>query len=351
MKKIFALFYLMPFFTISQTLNDGLIGHWSFNGNALEANSNGNDGVVIGAILTNDREGYPFSAYEFDGTDDRINSISLQQSQIMTTSIWFKPNISHTGQLINTGSTHNLVIEATSNSKIEAWLWLPTVGKQGLVVSNGTYIVDEWNHVTYVYNYSAGSTEMYLNGIKVGTGTTTTNPEMNQSEIVIGMHWGQTIKPFNGALDDVRFYNRALSENEIQLLSSSYTRQLCESLYCVGGNVGIGTMDTKGHKLAVAGDIIAEEVKISLQENWPDFVFRENYSLPSIEEVEAHINTKGHLCGIPTEIEVTRDGYNLGDMDAKLLQKIEELTLYLIKQNKQIQELREKVDQLEKHQE
>lgn len=107
-----------------------------------------------------------------------------------------------------------------------------------------------------------------------------------------------------------------------------------DKLY-VNGNVGIGTMSTGDHKLAVEGSIGAREIKVQAT-GWSDFVFKKEYILPSLEEVEKHINKKGHLKNIPSEEEVLKNGINLGEMNAKLLQKIEELTLYMIDQNKQL---------------
>ncbi len=103
------------------------------------------------------------------------------------------------------------------------------------------------------------------------------------------------------------------------------------------GNVGIGTTDTKGFKLGVNGKIAATEVKVAEYANWPDFVFKADYNLPTLQEVENHINEKGHLKNIPSEKEVLENGVFLGEMDAKLLQKIEELTLYTIQQEKKLE--------------
>ncbi|MNQ47936.1 hypothetical protein D3C85_617950 [compost metagenome] len=72
---------------------------------------------------------------------------------------------------------------------------------------------------------------------------------------------------------------------------------------------------------------------------WPDFVFKKEYDLPTLEEVEKHITEKGHLENIPSEDEVLKNGINLGDMNAKLLQKMEEMTLYMIEQNKRMNQL------------
>ena len=106
------------------------------------------------------------------------------------------------------------------------------------------------------------------------------------------------------------------------------------------GNVGIGTMDTKGFKLGVKGKIAAEEVKVALHSNWSDFVFYNDYELPTLQEVETHIKEKGHLKDIPSAKEVKINGIYLGEMDSKLLQKIEELTLYTIQQQKEIENLK-----------
>lgn len=109
------------------------------------------------------------------------------------------------------------------------------------------------------------------------------------------------------------------------------------------GTVGIGTSDTKGYKLAVDGPIISEEVKVQLSENWtsvPDYVFKEEYELLSLKEVEDYITQNGHLQNIPSAEEIEKaGGVNIGEMNLKLLEKIEELTLYTIQQEKQIDAL------------
>jgi len=112
-----------------------------------------------------------------------------------------------------------------------------------------------------------------------------------------------------------------------------------EILFIKGNKtVGIGTNDTKGFKLGVNGKIAATEVKVATYANWPDFVFKKDYNLPSLKDVENHIKTKGHLANIPSAKQVEKGGFFLGQMDAKLLQKIEELTLYTIQQEKDLEE-------------
>ncbi len=103
------------------------------------------------------------------------------------------------------------------------------------------------------------------------------------------------------------------------------------------GNVGIGTVNP-ANKLDVNGTIHSKEVKVDMT-GWSDFVFKKEYNLPTLEEVEKHIAEKGHLENIPNEEEVLKNGINLGEMNAKLLQKIEEMTLYMIDQNKRMNKL------------
>ncbi len=107
-------------------------------------------------------------------------------------------------------------------------------------------------------------------------------------------------------------------------------------------NVGIGTTDTQGYRLAVAGNVIAEGVKVELQGNWPDFVFLKDFDLMNLDELRKFIKENGHLPNIPSAKMVEENGIDLGVMNAKLLQKIEELTLYLLSQEIEIKRLREK---------
>ena len=112
------------------------------------------------------------------------------------------------------------------------------------------------------------------------------------------------------------------------------------------GRLGIGTTNPDA-RLAVNGRIHAKEVKVDLN-GWPDFVFDNTYELMTLEEVEGYIVEHKHLPEIPGEAEVTEKGIDLGEMNAKLLQKIEELTLYLIEQNKQRKKTHQHIAELQK---
>lgn len=85
----------------------------------------------------------------------------------------------------------------------------------------------------------------------------------------------------------------------------------------------------------VNGTVKAKEVNVTAS-IWPDYVFRPDYKLMPLEEVEAYILENGHLPNIPSEAEVTEKGIDLGEINAKLLEKVEELTLYIISQEQRL---------------
>lgn len=110
-------------------------------------------------------------------------------------------------------------------------------------------------------------------------------------------------------------------------------------------NVGIGTtnfidgVDT--YRLSVNGAVRAHRVRVYT--TWADYVFNKDYDLPTLEEVEQHIKDNGHLKDIPSDKEVETNGIELGEMNKLLLQKIEELTLYMIEMKKEINNLKSQV--------
>lgn len=104
------------------------------------------------------------------------------------------------------------------------------------------------------------------------------------------------------------------------------------------GNVGIGT-DNPNWKLTVAGTTHAEEVIVDLMTTVPDYVFEDGYELKPLKEIENYIEVNKHLPDIPSAKEVKENGMNVGEMQSKLLKKIEELTLYMIKMQKENTEM------------
>lgn len=112
------------------------------------------------------------------------------------------------------------------------------------------------------------------------------------------------------------------------------------SYVCIGTSSYMDGSDV--YKLSVSGNIRAHRVKVYT--TWADYVFEEDYQLPTLDEVEKHIKQKGHLKDIPSAKEVEENGIELGEMNKLLLQKIEELTLYTIELNKELNELKKQVN-------
>jgi len=108
------------------------------------------------------------------------------------------------------------------------------------------------------------------------------------------------------------------------------------------GNVGIGTNNPQA-KLAVNGEILAKSIRVNTSSDyWPDYVFDENYELMSLKKLGAYVKANKHLPGVPSASEMEKQGeVDLGEMNVILLEKVEELTRYVIDLQKQIDEMRQ----------
>jgi hypothetical protein len=112
------------------------------------------------------------------------------------------------------------------------------------------------------------------------------------------------------------------------------------------GNVGIGTLNPD-FKLTVNGKIKAEEMQVVVDVP-ADYVFEENYELKPLEEVEKFVKENKHLPGVPDAQTLISKGWQVGEMNNKLLEKVEELTLYMIELKKENEKLKERLEKLEK---
>jgi len=192
----------------------------------------------------------------------------------------------------------------------------------------------------------------YINGGNLGIGTTNPSGKLeilknaNLSTAITIPNSGLIIRADNDGNDaSLRFgVDNTNLKALIQTQQTTTAAKFDLLINPFGGNLGIGTSDTNGWKLAVNGKIRAKEIKV--ETGWSDFVFDKNYNLPTLKEVEEHINDKGHLKNIPSAKEVQENGIFLGEMDSKLLQKIEELTLYTINQEKKINKLEKENESL-----
>lgn len=141
---------------------------------------------------------------------------------------------------------------------------------------------------------------------------------------------------------DIKFETTADTTNDMSQYLTTKTRLRIDKY----GNIGIGTDDAilnPNDLLAVNGLIHAKEVKVDLV-GWPDYVFEKKYNLIPLNQLENKINMLGHLPNFPSAKDVENNGVNLGEMNKKLLEKVEELTLYIIQLNKEIEKLKVKKD-------
>jgi len=108
------------------------------------------------------------------------------------------------------------------------------------------------------------------------------------------------------------------------------------TVYDTDDNVAIGTNDAKGYKLAVKGSGLFTKIQVLSVANWPDYVFKKEYRLRKLEDLAGYIDKYHHLPEIVSAASVGKEGLDLGANQAAILKKVEELTLYLIEENKRL---------------
>jgi len=128
----------------------------------------------------------------------------------------------------------------------------------------------------------------------------------------------------------------------IGTFSPTHMRIFCNSISQIfiaaaTGNVGIGTENFGAYKLEVNGSVRSKEIVV--ETGWADYVFDKNYKLPLLSTVEKFIRDNNHLPNIPSAAEIEKNGLHLGDTQKRMMEKIEELTLYIIEANKRIEKL------------
>jgi len=225
----------------------------------------------------------------------------------------------------------------------------------------GVYTLDnlsykaEGGHRWYT-DGDVSASSMVLNRFgNLGLGTTAPNVRFT-------VEGGEDAKPDQGGyaqFGDFDSYNVVIDDNEIMARNNGDVSHLYlqrdggDLLACnSGGSVGIGLSSLAdiptGYLLVVDGNVIAEEVRVELSGDWPDYVFQDNYQLRSIEELKQSIRENGHLPGIPSASEVENTGLHLGDMQKRMMEKIEELSLYIIQLNDENKALKTEMEHIKK---
>jgi hypothetical protein len=232
MKRILALMVFCAFTTAYGDLTNGLIAYYPFNGNADDESGNSYNGVVSNAILTSDRFGAAVSAYSFNGSSAGIN-IGNQPvfgfSGDFTLSAWVRATTAQLAKYI-VGKHYSIVSNAyglgtDDSGRMYAFLHNnPTPTGRPEIKNAGPVLADgKWHHLVAVFERDA-SLRGYLDGTQIGVSYSITNhtkPLTNSYPLYVGRIASGSY--FNGGIDDVRIYNRALSPSEVlQLYQYEY---------------------------------------------------------------------------------------------------------------------------------
>jgi hypothetical protein len=208
---------------------DGLVGWWPFNGNANDESGNGNDGVVNGATLTEDREAAPNAAYSFDGVDDNIltsiSSINAPNNfNYYSVSFWFNwNNLTNSGRILQffTGtnfstSSSNYDILTNETSSPQGSLSVTHYGGFASQYSPSLLALNNWQNGVVVFNHLNDYFDFYLNGNFWFSGPIGAN-HVGAGYLSFGSIVNNT-SVFSGKIDDIGIWNRALTQQEIQNL-------------------------------------------------------------------------------------------------------------------------------------
>ncbi len=208
------------------------------------------------------------------------------------------------------------------------------------VASNGRVLtLNASGDVVLTTDVGSGGSTVITNGTNTtvtGTGVTGTPYRINAQNIYTndGTLNTTTIPSTTAGVRTVTMGNNNLFFNTLGSTSGN------GRIYIGNTTLFPAITATSNYRLLVEGGILSERVKVALRNpttNWADYVFANDYKLMPLKEVEAYINENKHLPGIDSANELVKNGLDLGDMQAKQMAKIEELTLYVIEQNKTLE--------------
>ena len=315
------------------TIGQGSTGIFTANGQASENIREWGEGPHGKRVIL--WKAQPEGAANDDGGWNGFH-FNIDHSKMYRFSVWIKKTNSLNG-VTYFGCHHILDLNGSENTNPYFWYGkLPQIDKWYLLVG---YIHGSGDPSTTSYGgvYDGASGIKVLEGtdFKSSTQTTITNhrsylfydPNINDRQYF----YAPRVDEVNG------------NEPSIETLLGLNAVPSGDVFF--SGKVGIQTQDPKGYELAVNGKVRAREIKVEAA-NWPDYVFAEKHKLPLLEDIESFIQTNSHLPEIPNAAEAGNEGIGLGEMNAKLLKKIEELTLYLIQQNKEMKALNSSYQEL-----
>ena len=206
--------------TCYDSFDKNLVGWWRFDGNANDETGNGNNGIVYGAT-SNPTGGKIGGAYMFDGVNDVITRASIGTSitKAITIGMWVNKN-SVTAENGVLAFDNRIEIIVTANN-ILRFRFKNSSGSTPQLISDNTLSLGNWSYLAFTYDGSLNQTKLYINGISVSyTGTPISGDltEINGIELRIGREWNDGGFYFDGSIDEVMIFNRALSQEEVTAL-------------------------------------------------------------------------------------------------------------------------------------
>jgi uncharacterized protein (TIGR02145 family) len=207
--------------TPGTSLNNGLVAYYPFNGNANDESGNGNHGTVNGASLTTDRFGSSGKAYSFDGLNDYISTTDLDLFDSFTISVWVFP-IGTLGALVdksedNISNSGYVFIYNNSTYGLYGHVGWSGNTNNNIIPSNNYISNNQWH--SCVLTFKQGSAKIYVDGSQTYSRSGLNSTSLNNDLLLFGKSvWGGNL--FNGKLDDIRIYNRALTQEEITYLAT-----------------------------------------------------------------------------------------------------------------------------------
>jgi hypothetical protein len=299
--------------------------------------------------------GYSDNTTKYGGTNNTVGNSFLSNSTIQSGAV-FSFNITNAGSGYTPGTYNNLTATGGTGTLLVVNIVVGAGGTVTAVVVSGT-------GTSYTgTGYSAG--DVISAAIPGGSGFAATvnlrsvdnftalnnisTFRSNSGNTFYTVRSIPTINQVAGATGNIYgFYHNPTLTN---LLGKNIAFQNVTGDVYMGttpGNVGIGTTNPS-EKLAVKGNIIAQKIKVTLL-GWSDYVFDSTYQLEPLHQVEKYIQQNKHLSGVPSAETVQKQGIDVGDNQAVLLKKIEELTLYVIEQNKKLEAQNERIKKLEEN--
>jgi hypothetical protein len=244
-------------------------------------------------------------------------------------------------------------LDIAGNLKVSNSIFSDSIITQGLRTGSGTFTNLSVSNSFNVSGKTGLGVSEPVEKLEVAGNIKTTQKLMAAEIVADTASFAKGIKINGNLVSSGNITSNTIYTNSIKL-SGAQSIAIDNNITIAGAAVmdqtlAIGTTAVpSGYNLAVKGKIIAEEIKVRHFDTWPDYVFASSYKLKSLYQVEAYIKQHQHLEGIVPAAQAEAEGVEVGDMQAKLLEKIEQLTLYMIELKKENDLLAQKVARLEK---